>query len=124
MRMQTEPIVEPQIAADQIVLYVEDYATASVTPYEVLLRPILEDEREIASIIIRAYSDTVGTSEDNVLQPPRYAEDIRDWGIAEGLASDAITAIGLGELELDIPTEDEVDQPLNRRVVIEVTYSN
>ena len=124
MRMQTEPIVEPQIAADQIVLYVEDYATASVTPYEVLLRPILEDEREIASIIIRAYSDTVGTSEDNVLQTTRYAEDIRDWFIAEGLASDAITAIGLGELELDIPTEDEVDQPLNRRVVIEVTYSN
>ncbi|MEO0608583.1 MAG: alpha/beta hydrolase, partial [Pseudomonadota bacterium] len=39
----SEPSVEPQAVADAITLYVDDYASAVLTPYEILLRPIIED---------------------------------------------------------------------------------
>lgn len=119
-----EPIVEPEMAAARTLLYVNDYADLDLTIYESRLRPIIEDTRPITSITIRAYSDTVGTADANILATARFADAVRDYFIAEGFDPNSITALGLGETELEIPTDDEVDQPLNRRVVIEVTYGN
>ena len=119
-----EPILETQSAANEMVLYVEDYDAVDLTPYEDRLQAILDDERAIASITIRAYSDTVGTSEDNISKTTVFADAVRDWLIAEGVDPALILAMGIGESELAIPTEDEVDQPLNRRVIIEVNFAD
>lgn len=119
-----DPILETQSAANQTVLYVEDYETVDLTPYQDRLRAILDPERTIASLTIRAFSDTVGTAEDNITQTTIFADAVRDWFIAEGVDPGLILAMGMGESEPDIPTEDEVDQPLNRRVVIEVSFAD
>ena len=100
----------------------DNYNHIDLSPYEDRLRSLLDEERAIASLTIRAFSDTVGTSDDNISQTTRFADAVRDWFIAEGIDPGRILAMGLGESELDIPTEDEVDQPLNRRMVIEVTF--
>ncbi len=121
---EPEASIEAASTAEPVVLYVLDYSDTDLTPYEPRLRALLDDEREIQSITIRAYSDTVGTNEENVLRTQAYADAVRDWFVSQELDPTRITALGLGEIELDIPTDDEVAQPLNRRVVIEVTYIN
>ncbi len=121
---EPEASIESASSTEPVVLYVIDYSDTDLTPYVPRLRALLDDEREIQSITIRAYSDTVGTNEENVPRTQAYADAVRDWFVSQGLDPARITALGLGEIELDIPTDDEVAQPLNRRVVIEVTYIN
>ena len=118
-----DEVFTPESAGDRMTLYVADYTSVDLAPFETRLQAIVEEERTIESIAIRAYSDTVGTSEDNVTRTTQYANAIRDWLVIRGVDPGVITAIGLGEFELDVQTEDEVDQRLNRRVVIEITYS-
>ena len=40
-----------------------------------------------------SFSDTVGTSQDNVAQTQIFADALRDWFIAEGVDAEAILAI-------------------------------
>ena len=119
---EPEASIEAATAAEPVVLYILDYANVDLAPHAPRLRAILDDAREIQSITIRAYSDTAGTAEDNLRETAAYANAVRDWFVSEGVAPERLTALGLGEIELEIPTEDEVAQPLNRRIVIEVTY--
>lgn len=122
--MQTEPIVVPQSFAFMDFFYVEDYEDLDLTPYLPVLERALREDAEITSIAIRAFSDTVGTDEANLARTQRYADAVKAWFVDRGIDADLITAVGLGESQLNMETGDEVEQPLNRFVEIEVQSAN
>ena len=116
-----EPDFAPQQTERVIRFYVENYDSLDLTAYVADLEQSIADGTEIERISIRVYSDTVGTSEDNLDRTQRFADAVKSWLIERGIPADRIQAEGLGETELAIDTEDEVDQPLNRYVEIEIT---
>ena len=119
-----EPIVVPQALPFMDFFYVEDYNDLDLTPYLPVLERTLNGEAEITAITIRAFSDTVGTEEENLARTQRYADAVKAWFVERGVDADLITAIGLGESQLNMETGDEVEQPLNRFVEIEVQSGN
>lgn len=119
-----EEVFVPESADGPMVLYVTDYTSVDLAPFEPRLLTIIEDERKIESITIRAYSDTVGTTAENITRTTQYANAVRDWLVLRGVDPNAISALGLGEIDLAVPTDDEVEQRLNRRIVIEIVYSD
>ena len=46
------------------------------------------------------------------------AHAVMQWLIAQGLKQELVIAAGRGERELLVSTEDEVTEPLNRRVEV------
>ena len=65
-----------------------------------------------------------GTEEENLARTQLYADAVKAWFVARGVDADLITAVGLGESQLNMETGDEVEQPLNRFVEIEVRSAN
>lgn len=120
--VEPEPMIEPQAAPIAATIYVASYDPIDLTPFESVLESALSSEREIAMINIRAYSDTVGTPEENTAQTQAFAEAVANWFIDQGISSDRLSPQGLGETNLAIETADEVSEALNRRVEIEVIY--
>ena len=119
-----EPILEPQALPFMDFFYVENYDDLDLTPYLPILERTLSGEAEIEAIAIRAFSDTVGTEAENLARTQRYADAVKAWFVSQGVDADLITATGLGESQLNMETEDEVEQPLNRFVEIEVQSAN
>lgn len=119
-----EPIFEPQAAPNEIILYVRDIDTFDVTEYEAMLRPILESGREIELMLIRGHTDRVGDRQENLMRAARLAEAVRDWFALNGVDVTLIQTISMGEERPTVATEDEVDEPLNRRVEIEIRYAD
>lgn len=115
-----EPFFVPQALPTLTQLYVLDYTDLDLTPYEAELIRSLEGVDEVEGIVIRAYSDTLGSESQNLEETARFAELIAAWYVDRGVAANVITAEGLGESQLAIETGDDVDQPLNRFVEIEV----
>ncbi|MHA7900449.1 MAG: alpha/beta hydrolase [Henriciella sp.] len=119
-----EPMLEPAAVADTTLIYVLDYADMDLTAYEATLEASLSNVTDIARIEIRAYSDTVGTDAENLEQTQRFAAAIKDWYMSRGVDAELIFAEGFGESVLQFDTEDEVDQPLNRVVEIDIETAN
>lgn len=71
-------------------------------------------------ILIVGHTDTVGTGEINDRLSRQRAGVIREMVIARGFSPLLVHAVGRGERELAIPTQDGVDEPRNRRVEIVV----
>lgn len=76
--------------------------------------------RPAADIVVVGHTDRVGRLEDNDALSKRRAEKVRLELIGRGLAADSIQAAGRGEREPLVPTADEVKEPRNRRVEINV----
>ncbi len=119
-----EPMLEPAFVPTLTQLYVTDYDDLDLTPYESLLEQAIEGVDAFERVEIRAYSDTVGTDAENLERTERFAEAVKAWFVARGIEADLIIAEGFGEARLQIETEDEVDQPLNRVVEITVLQAN
>ena len=69
-------------------------------------------------ILVVGHTDTTGSQEANDALSLRRAREVGKLLAQSGLPADRIEAIGRGERELAVPTADEVDEPLNRRVEI------
>jgi OmpA-OmpF porin, OOP family len=69
---------------------------------------------------VTGYTDTVGSVAHNDELSRNRAAQIRQIFLDRGFPPIHIEAVGRGERELAIPTADEVDEPRNRRVTIEV----
>lgn len=88
--------------------------------------PVLDDMRKALAglqapeVIVTGHTDRVGSLEANDKLSLVRAEAVREILIAAGVARDAITVIGRGEREPEVPTEDEVAEPRNRRVEIKL----
>ncbi|MEM7330379.1 MAG: alpha/beta hydrolase [Pseudomonadota bacterium] len=119
-----EPMMEPAPAPLAVNLLVDTYDTIDLAPQIESLRNTLLDGVEIRSIEIRAHTDTIGSSAENIARTQRYADAIADWYISQGIDAAIIDARGLGESDLAVQTADEIDTPVNRRVMIIVEYAN
>lgn len=81
-------------------------------------------QRPGADIMVIGYTDTVGSTESNELLSLQRAEDVRtllmqaQLFVMHQVPLQRIEAVGRGERSLAVPTNDDVDEPGNRRVEI------
>ena len=87
------------------------------------LNRMLEElrRREVADILVIGHTDRVGNEQANDELSLARAERVKTEFVAQGIApAERIRAAGRGEREPVVPTENDVDEPLNRRVEINV----
>jgi OmpA-OmpF porin, OOP family len=76
--------------------------------------------RPLPDIVVIGHTDTVGGLRYNDRLSLARAERMREMLIELGIPPERIQARGRGKRELLVPTEDEVSEPRNRRVEINV----
>ena len=77
--------------------------------------------REVADIVVIGHTDRVGNEQANDELSLARAERVKSEFVAQGVApAERIRAAGRGEREPLVPTGNDVDEPLNRRVEINV----
>jgi outer membrane protein OmpA-like peptidoglycan-associated protein len=76
--------------------------------------------RPLPDIVVIGHTDTVGTLAYNDKLSLARAERVRDMFVSMGIPASRIQAAGRGKRELLVPTDDNVSNPLNRRVEINV----
>jgi len=86
------------------------------------LEKILADmkSRPVPDIVVTGHTDTVGSGDSNDRLSMQRAERVKQFLTGIGIPSDRIVTAGRGERELLVPTADNVDEPRNRRVEINV----
>ena len=76
--------------------------------------------RPLPDIMVIGHTDTVGGLAFNDRLSLARAERLREMMIGLGIPSERIAAAGRGKRELLVPTEDNISEPRNRRVEINV----
>jgi outer membrane protein OmpA-like peptidoglycan-associated protein len=76
--------------------------------------------RPLPDIVVIGHTDTVGALDFNDKLSRARAERMRELLVERGLPAERIQAAGRGKRELLIPTDDNVSEPRNRRVEINV----
>lgn len=77
-------------------------------------------ERPGGEIVVIGHTDRVGAVEANDALSLQRAQTVRQLVIERGFNPARVDAVGRGEREPVVPTEDEVAEPRNRRAVIVV----
>lgn len=70
-------------------------------------------------IWLGGYTDRVGGVDQNLALSQRRTQAVADYLMAHGIAQARISTAAFGESDLQVPTADEVREPLNNRVLIE-----
>jgi outer membrane protein OmpA-like peptidoglycan-associated protein len=76
--------------------------------------------RPVPDIVVTGHTDTVGNADLNDKLSMQRAERVKGFLTGIGIPGDRIQTAGRGERELLVPTADNVDEPRNRRVEINV----
>jgi OmpA-OmpF porin, OOP family len=76
--------------------------------------------RSGGDVVITGHTDTVGSGASNDALSIQRAQQVREMLAGRQFPVERIEAAGRGERELAVPTADEVDEPRNRRVTVEV----
>lgn len=76
--------------------------------------------RDGGDIVISGHTDTTGAAAQNDALSLRRAQQVRQMFIDRQFPAARVEAVGRGERELAVKTADEVDEPRNRRVTIDV----
>jgi len=76
--------------------------------------------RSGGEIVVTGHTDTIGSPARNDELSRRRAEQVRQLFLARGFPPHRVEVVGRGERDLAIPTADEVEEPRNHRVAIEV----
>ncbi|MFL6564398.1 MAG: OmpA family protein [Burkholderiales bacterium] len=77
--------------------------------------------RPVADMVVIGHTDRVGNAPANDELSLQRAERVKSEFVAQGIApAERIRAAGRGEREPVVPTENDVDEPLNRRVEVSV----
>lgn len=86
------------------------------------LQRILDEmkHRPLPDVQVIGHTDTVGEQRTNDKLSATRAETVKGFLVGIGIPALRIQTAGRGERELLIPTADESDEPLNRRVEINV----
>lgn len=75
---------------------------------------------EAVEIEVVGHTDRMGTPENNAALSLRRAEHVRQLLLGKGANPQAVRAVGLGESEPVVPTEDGVAEAANRRVEVTI----
>ena len=104
------------------VLYFEEGTTVLVHASKPELDAMFAEveRRQAPDIQVTGHTDRVGKVEDNDYLGFRRAQRVRSMLIELGLNPEAVSAVSRGEREPLVPTEDEVEEPRNRRVEVTV----
>ena len=92
--------------------------TASRAQMEQVLRDV--QGREGGELVITGHTDTAGGQAGNDELSRRRAQLVKDMFLARRFPANRIEVVGRGERDLAVRTPDEVREPRNRRVTIEV----
>jgi outer membrane protein OmpA-like peptidoglycan-associated protein len=86
------------------------------------LEKVLADmrARPVPDIVVTGHTDTVGSAESNDKLSMQRAERVKSFLTGIGIPQDRIQTAGRGERELLVQTADNIDEPRNRRVEINV----
>jgi outer membrane protein OmpA-like peptidoglycan-associated protein len=76
--------------------------------------------RSGGDIVVTGHTDTKGSLEQNDVLSRRRAQEVAQLFVERQFPANRIEAVGRGERDLAVQTADEVDEPRNRRVTIEV----
>ena len=76
--------------------------------------------RPLPDILVIGHTDTVGSLGFNDRLSLQRAERLREMMVGLGIAPERIQSAGRGKRELLVPTDDNVAEPRNRRVEINV----
>ena len=71
-------------------------------------------------IVVIGHTDRVGSVQANDLLSRQRAETVRGFLLEAGFQAASMEVAGRGEREPLVPTPDEIAEPLNRRVEINV----
>ena len=77
-------------------------------------------QRKVPDVLVIGHTDTVGDTQANDRLSAQRAETVKGFLVGIGIAANRIQTAGRGERELLVPTADNVDEPRNRRVEINV----
>lgn len=75
-------------------------------------------ERAASEVTVIGHTDRVGSQQSNDELSKKRADGIRELLIQTGVRAEKLEAVGRGERDPLLATEDEVDEPKNRRVEI------
>jgi len=76
--------------------------------------------RPVPDIVVTGHTDTVGSADSNDRLSMQRAERVKAFLMGIGIPPDRIQTAGRGERELLVPSADNIDEPRNRRVEINV----
>ncbi|MGA7873007.1 MAG: OmpA family protein [Candidatus Binatus sp.] len=76
--------------------------------------------RQVYEVEVIGHTDTLGNPAHNQQLSMSRAEMIRDRLVRDGISPKSISVAGRGQLDLAVPTGDQVAEPKNRRVEITV----
>ncbi|NTV71711.1 MAG: OmpA family protein [Azonexaceae bacterium] len=104
------------------VLYFEAGGNVLTPESQAALATIRQEiaERPASEVMVIGHTDRVGSVEGNDRLSRKRAESLRDLLIESGVPADKLEAVGRGERDPLVATDDEVDEPKNRRVEISV----
>jgi len=77
-------------------------------------------QRKVPDVLVIGHTDTVGYPQGNDRLSAQRAETMKGFLVGIGIAASRIQTAGRGKRELLVPTADNVDEPRNRRVEINV----
>jgi outer membrane protein OmpA-like peptidoglycan-associated protein len=77
-------------------------------------------QRPVPDVYVIGHTDTVGELRGNDQLSAQRAETVKGFLVGIGIAAERIQTSGRGKREPIVPTADNVDEPKNRRVEINV----
>ena len=77
-------------------------------------------QRPVPDVLVIGHTDTVGEYRTNDRLSATRAETVKGFLVGIGIPAERIQTAGRGEREPIVPTADDSDEPLNRRVEINV----
>ncbi|MBL8429693.1 MAG: OmpA family protein [Dechloromonas sp.] len=110
------------VRPNSYVLYFEAGGNVLTQESQAALSAIRKEiaERPASEVMVIGHTDRVGSIEGNDQLSKKRAEGLRDLLIESGVPAGKLEAVGRGERDPLVPTDDEVDEPKNRRVEINV----
>ena len=107
-------------AAKSFSLYFNQ-GTTEMTPTSMALLEDIRAEvarRPGADVQVTGHTDTVGSETDNDVLSRKRADEVLAFLESKGFDRHMMSAVGRGERELKVPTDDNVGSPINRRVEV------
>lgn len=113
-------LAEKPPAAEHFLLYFEPGGAKLTDQSSALLPAIITNAqaRKGGEIVVIGHTDKVGSLDANDALSLQRAKSVRQLFVARGFKPDLVEAVGRGERAPLVATEDEVNEPQNRRAEV------